>query len=668
MLAKLSIFRSIRARFLLLTTLLIIILFGGLGVFITRQNAAEINKSLDSKAKSVADLASLTGASYMANFNFIALDNLVENILKDPDVSYVGFYNDKNELVTKKPVPDATASLRVVERSLKDSEESAAIGTLKIGFKTDAVTRSLKNAVLTVAGAIVLAIMLFAVGISIAADRIIIKPINRLSEVIEHVAHGDLSQRLEVVSDDEMGILARALNSMVDNLNQMVGKVSIAAEELNTITGNLLTANTQVMDAAKLQSEGVSSTSSAVSQINASIKGVSDSVNGLSALALESSSSILEMTSSVEEVALNTETLAHSVNDVSSSITQMASSIKQVGTNVKSLMEAANSSASSVAEMDFSIRQVEQNAADASQISVTVRKDAEIGRAALEESIAGIHEIKRASEITFEAINSLSMKTSDIGAILSVIDDVAEQTNLLALNAAIIAAQAGEQGKGFAVVADEIKQLAERTRSSTRQITQVIKGVQDETARAVTAIQSAANSVSNGEVLADRSGAALNKIFEGVQHATNQMQEIARATLEQTKGSQQIRDAVEQVSRMIEQIDNATREQAQGSDLIISSAEKMKDITGQVRNAALEQSNVGKFIATSTESITGMIAQIRRACTEQTCGSEMIVTSVESIESSSAINIETAKVMDESVIRLFEQIEALRQEMKSFRV
>jgi len=668
MLAKRSMFRSIRARFLLLTTLLIVILFGGLGVFITSQNAAEINKSLDSKAKSVADLASLTGASYMANFNFIALDNLVENILKDPDVSYVGFYNDKNELVTKKPVPAATASLRLVERSLKDSEESSAIGTLKIGFKTDAITRSLKNAVLTVAGAIVLAIMLFAVGISLAADKIIIKPINRLSEVIEHVAHGDLSQRLEVVSDDEMGVLARALNSMVDNLNQMVGKVSIAAEELNTITGNLLTANTQVMDAAKLQSEGVSSTSSAVSQINASIKGVSDSVNGLSALALESSSSILEMTSSVEEVALNTETLAHSVNDVSSSITQMASSIKQVGTNVKSLMEAANSSASSVAEMDFSIRQVEQNAADASQISVTVRKDAEIGRAALNESIAGIHEIKRASEITFEAINSLSMKTSDIGAILSVIDDVAEQTNLLALNAAIIAAQAGEQGKGFAVVADEIKQLAERTRSSTRQITQVIKGVQDETARAVTAIQSAASSVSNGEILADRSGAALNKIFEGVQHATNQMQEIARATLEQTKGSQQIRDAVEQVSRMIEQIDNATREQAQGSDLIISSAQKMKDITGQVRNAALEQSNVGKFIATSTESITGMITQIRRACTEQTCGSEMIVTSVESIESSSAINIETAKVMDESVVRLFEQIEALRQEMKSFRV
>jgi len=666
--AKRSAFRSIRARFLLLTTLLIIILFGGLGVFIASQNAAEVNKSLDSKARSVADLASLTGAEHLANFNFMALDALVDDILKDPEVSYVGFYNDKKELVTKKPVPETTVSLHTVERSLKQAEEAPALGTLKIGYKTDAVARSLRKAVLIVAGSTVLAIILFAVGISIAAERIILKPISRLSEVIAHVARGDLSQRLEIVSDDEMGVLARSLNSMVENLNQMVGQVSIAAEELNAITGNLLQANTKVMDAAQLQSEGVSSTSSAVAQINASIKGVSDSVNGLSVSAMESSSSILEMTSSVEEVALNTETLAQSVNDVSSSITQMAASIKQVNTNVRSLMEAANSTASSVMEMDFSIRQVEKNAADASQISATVREDAEVGRAALDESIAGIHEIKRASEITFEAINSLSGKTADIGAILSVIDDVAEQTNLLALNAAIIAAQAGEQGKGFAVVADEIKQLAERTRSSTRQITQVINGVQGETARAVSAIQSAAKSINNGEMLADKSGSALNKIFEGVQRATSQMQEIARATLEQTKGSQQIREAVEQVSRMVGQIDNATREQAQGSDLIISAAEKMKEITSQVRNAAQEQSKVGKFIATSTEAITGMIGQIRRACTEQTCGSEMIVTSVESIESSSAINLETAKVMDESVARLFEQIELLRREMKSFRV
>jgi methyl-accepting chemotaxis protein len=667
MLASFFTIRSIRARFLLLTTLLVLILFGGLGTFIAYQNSSELRKSLDSKAGSVADLASLTGTEYMANFNFMGLDNLVLDILKDPEVSFAGFYNEKKELVTKSPVPAAASSLKVVERELKSADSSAALGTLKIGYRTDSISRTLRKSALLVAAGTLLTILLFSAGISFAADRIILQPIKRLSTIIEHVSVGDLSQQLEIISNDELGDLTVALNGMIGNLNNMVSQVNGAADELNSITGNLLSASGKVVDAARLQSEGVSSTSSAVTEINASIKGVNESVAGLSISATESASSILEMTSSVEEVAQNTETLAQSVAEVSSSVNQMVASIKQIDLSVRSLMEAANSTSSSVMEMDYSIKQVEQNTADASQISQSVREDAEIGRAALEESIAGIHEIKRSSEITFETITSLSGKTADIGAMLSVIDDVAEQTNLLALNAAIIAAQAGEHGKGFAVVADEIKELAERTRNSTREITRVINGLQDETARAVSAIQSAEKSIINGERLADRSGTAFNKIFAGIQKATDQMKEIAKATMEQGKGSQQIREAVNQVSHMVSQIDTATREQALGSDLIITSTEKMKDITTQVRTAAQEQSKVGKFITASTESITGMINQIRRACLEQAKGSEMIATSVESIESSASINLDATKMMDDSVAKLFEQIDKLKKEMQSFR-
>ena len=167
----------------------------------------------------------------------------------------------------------------------------------------------------------------------------------------------------------------------------------------------------------------------------------------------------------------------------------MAASIKQVGGSAENLMEAANITSSSVMEMDSSIKQVEKNALDTAAVSEEVKRDAEVGKEAVEATIAGINAIKNSSRITSEVITTLSERANDIGAILSVIDDVAGQTNLLALNAAIIAAQAGEHGKGFAVVAEEIKGLAERTSSSTREIAEVIKGVQDETRRAVEAIR-----------------------------------------------------------------------------------------------------------------------------------------------------------------------------------
>lgn len=568
-----------------------------------------------------------------------------------------------SNLEEERLVEELSGASDFVARDIDDLMETVKVMMQAVGKEAGQIRASVSvTFIIVIIGAAVLA-MLFG-GI---ATRNIIGRVDRMIRATNLGAKGDLMARVTIDSADELGRLSGDFNTMLEMLGELVRKVNRSLIEVGQISANIFEASRRVMSAAEVQAGGVSLTSSAVTEINTSIKEVSHGVDSLSLSASETSSSILEMAASIEEVAMNVDSLSQAVEEVSSSVMEMAASIKQISSSVVSLMEVSTTTASSVAEMDSSIKQVEKNALETASISEEVRKDAELGKASVEATIAGINEIRRSSRITSEVIETLSDRANDIGAILSVIDEVAEQTNLLALNAAIIAAQAGEHGKGFAVVADEIKELAERTSSSTREIAQLIKGVQDETARAVEAIDLAEKSIADGETLSRESGEALNKIVIGVQQATAQVESIARATTEQAKGSHMIRDAMERVSDMIGQIAGATREQSKGSDMIMTAAERMKGLTSQVRTSTKEQSKVGNFIARSTENITDMILQIKRACDEQTRGSEQIICAVENIQDSTSTNLGAAKMLDDSVTRLSRQLDVLQREMSSFK-
>lgn len=503
---------------------------------------------------------------------------------------------------------------------------------------------------------------------SFLVTRSITRPLNACVNFARTVANGRLDTRLQVSGGREITELAIAMNTMAESLNSMVSRVHSASEVLTSIDNNIEKAASQVVQSAQLQENSVKETSQAVAQIRESVNEVSEGVDQLSASAGETASSTLEMAASIEEVAMSAEKLGGAVEEVSSSITQMAYSIKEIGSSIVNLLDASSSTASSIAEMDATIKQVEKNAMDTSAISEAVRTDAETGKKAVEEAIAGMQAIRVSSQITAEVVENLSLRANDIGAILSVIDEVAEQTNLLALNAAIIAAQAGEHGKGFAVVADEIRELAERTSSSTREIAAVIKGVQEDTRRAVDAISQAEDSVAEGEKLSQRSGAALEKIVSGVKRASIQVSEIARATVEQARGSHCIREAMESVEEMVGHIANSAREHSHSTDLITSAVERMKDLTSHVRISTREQSRASNLIARSTEDITSMVDHIRDACRTQVESSVLISTSVNNIQASTAANSHAATVMGSAVAGLSHQIELLDKEMTGFKI
>jgi len=517
-------------------------------------------------------------------------------------------------------------------------------------------------------GAITFVLILLITVLSIVITESVTRPIRQCVEFAKSVAAGRLTSRLELKACGEVGELANAMNVMAENLHNIASRLNAATAELTSIDQNIEKAARQVVGATHIQEQAVSDSSRTVIQLNDSVKDISQGVDQLSGSAAETSSSILQMAASIEEVAVNTDKLGQAVDEVSSSVIEMAASIKGIGTNIVNLLDASTTTASSVAEMDATIRQVEKNAMETAAISETVKSDAANGLKTVQETIAGMQEIRRAAHTTAEVVEHLSLRANDIGAILSVIDEVAEQTNLLALNAAIIAAQAGEHGKGFAVVADEIKELAERTSSSTREIAAVVTGVQEDTGRAVAAINQSELAISAGEELSERSGAALEQIVQGVQQAGLQISAIARATVEQAKGSQSIRIAMEQVEEMVEQMASSAREHGKGSELITTAVERMREMTSQVRSSTREQSRASALIARAIEDVNVLIGQIRESCHSQTDYSQVIDRMVDNIRQSSQTSSQAAQVMDGAVAGLSRQIDLLEKEMSGFQL
>lgn len=208
--------------------------------------------------------------------------------------------------------------------------------------------------------------------------------------------------------------------------------------------------------------------------------------------------------------------LAEAVNgmtaDINRALSQVAETSQRVTTSAEMLSSIAQKMAAGVEEQS---RQTEQIAASIEEMSASISEVAdnsnqvkESARGSVEKAVQGVDSVKRTIEgmdriaqsvkRSAGTITTLGQSSGQIGEIIEVIDDIAEQTNLLALNAAIEAARAGEHGRGFAVVADEVRRLSERTSKATKEIADMVKGIQADTGEVVASMKVETEEVEKG--------------------------------------------------------------------------------------------------------------------------------------------------------------------------
>ena len=395
-----------------------------------------------------------------------------------------------------------------------------------------------------------LAAVLIGLLIAFGLAKGLTRQINHIMDLLGAMGMGDFSARTEVVSNDELGEMATALNAMLDNITVLIQ----SQEERDAIQESIMKL---LVEISGLTQGDLTSRAEVTEDMTGAI---ADSFNTMAEQFGDIVRQVKTATLSVDETASDVSGLT--VDLATKSIDQT----KQVNTAIQAIHDIAES-----------IRQVSQNAARSADVSMASRTNAREGAEAVKKTNLAMDEIREQINETARSIKRLGESSMEIGNVVEIINNIADRTSILALNASIQAAMAGDAGHGFAVVAEEVQRLAESSSNSTKQIDTLVKSIQSEIKDVSNRMDESISKVVQGSQLADGAYGKLQEIETVSNQLADLIESITQAAAQQVQMSENVVESMVAVGGVSSETSSTSQETASLMHTLSKTARNLRE-------------------------------------------------------------------------------------------